>query len=256
MLFLKFVDLKRIFDFLLSCNSSKKVPKDFVYKNTTMRKEELKISLTYTYASFPNVLKIFYHFLDITTKKFINWISNILNMEVVITELGDIDLSFDWRQYYRGYFKKIFKKDDLPYLDSWVEKLLRVQLNGASTIVEQHGFPKPRYMRMLAAHGDCRDGTYFYIERNEDGSESFPRVQEWLDKHDGKYDALIVNSCNPDGIPISTEQSFLVYPIGINFTNEIILVKYGVGRDILTVQPPKNYSGKLTTTKPIEQIVQ
>ena len=177
-------------------------------------------------------------------------------MEVVRTELGDIDLSFDWRHYYREYFKKIFKKDDLPYLDSWVERLLRVRLDGASSYVEQHGFPKPRHMRMLAAHGDCIDGTFFYIARSKDNPESFHKVQEWVDEHDGKYDALIINSCNPNGIPISTEQSFLVYPMRINFDNEITLVKYGVGRGILIVQPPKIYSGGHTTIKPIEQIVQ
>lgn len=191
-------------------------------------------------------------------------------METIRTPLGDIDLSYDWRQYFRkeidgviGHaIRDIASKGGLnsaDIIDDRVNAIMQLSLDEAARYVERSGFPKPSSARMLLAHGNSRsdaEGTDFiYHEVNADGTEAVRRVQDWVDKHDGRYDCLFVQSCNPAGVEVNTRKSFLVYPIAVNNTHEILWASIGIGNKILEVKPPAYYRGVRQIDDPLESML-
>ncbi|HLC46297.1 MAG TPA: hypothetical protein VJI75_00990 [Candidatus Nanoarchaeia archaeon] len=51
------------------------------------------------------------------------------------------------------------------------------------------------------------------------------KAQEWVDENDGKYDILMIRSCNPHNVCLESKKSLLYYPKGLSsiykFANDI-----------------------------------
>ena len=62
-------------------------------------------------------------------------------------------------------------------------------------------------LAILKAHGTGISGEYLYQDCHE-----FLKVQDWVNDFDGKFDALIIYSCNEGGAFIHSEKSKLIYP--------------------------------------------
>jgi hypothetical protein len=191
-------------------------------------------------------------------------------METLRTPLGEVDLSYDWRQYFRNEtnrvignaIREIASKGGLnpaKIIDERVDAIMQLNLEEAARYVERNGFPKPRSVRMLLAHGaswnDTEGTDFIYHEVNADGTEAVKRVQDWVDEHDGKYNALFVQACNPAGVEINTRRSFLVCPVAINNSQEILWASMGIGNKILEVKPPANYRGVRQSDDPLESML-
>ncbi|MCH7604628.1 hypothetical protein IID24_01405 [Patescibacteria group bacterium] len=59
---------------------------------------------------------------------------------------------------------------------------------------------------ILAAHGDVDDDwRWLYVDRG-----TTRPVQSWIDKHDGKYACLMIESCNPGAVTVTSKKSLLV----------------------------------------------
>ncbi len=96
---------------------------------------------------------------------------------------------------------------------------------------------------------------FVFNEVNADGTDAVKRVQDWIDEHDGRYDALFVQACNPAGVEVNTKKSFLVYPVAINDSQEILLASMGMGHKILEVKPPANFRVHRRINDPLESIL-
>jgi len=191
-------------------------------------------------------------------------------METIRTPLGEIDLSYDWRQYFRKEIDRIIGNsirdialkgglNPSEMIDERVNAVMQLNLEDASRYIERSGFSKPRSARMLLAHGDSWSDTkgtdFIYHEVNVDGTEAVKRVQDWIDEHDGRYESLFVQACNPAGVEVNTRRSFLVYPVAVNNVREILWASIGIGNKILEVKPPANYRGVRKTDDPLESML-
>jgi|SRR3989344_1231861 len=188
-------------------------------------------------------------------------------MEEIRTKLGNVDLSYDWKQYFRGEVDRVIggsirdmaskaKIDPQILIDGRVKDILQLNLEESVRYIERHGLPRVNSVRMLMAHGDSWKDTqsdFVYHEVNEDGSDSIKRVQDWVNEHDGEYEALFVQACNPAGVDIHAQRSFLIYPQNVNNSQEIMFASMGIGNRILTVKTPRNYQGRKPITDPSEQ---
>ena len=63
---------------------------------------------------------------------------------------------------------------------------------------------------ILAAHGEEIKFNWHYF----DGDSSSP-IQNWINKMDGKYKALILNVCNPRNNSIKSKKSIILHPNGV-----------------------------------------
>ncbi len=191
-------------------------------------------------------------------------------METIRTPLGEIDLSYDWKQYFRKETDRVIGKsireiaskrglNPAEIIDERVNAIMQLNLEEAARYIERSGFPRPRSMRMLLAHGDSWDnsdkGVFVYYEVNANGTETVKRVQDWIDEHDGRYDALFVQACNPAGIEVNTRRSILVYPIAVNNSQEIMWASMGIENRILEIKPPVNYHDVRQTDDPLESML-
>lgn len=191
-------------------------------------------------------------------------------MELVQTRFGDIDLSHEWREFYRkeveekigNALREHSKKtgvDITELIDGRVNSILELNLQNAGEYLSRCGIKKPKSVRMLMAHGDSwidKDGSKFvYVDINQDNYKEIKEVQKWVNEHDGRYGALFVTSCNPKGVEINSQRSFLIYPTKINNSKEIMWASLGINNDILTIKPPKSYSGRPSILDPMEQFL-
>ncbi len=62
---------------------------------------------------------------------------------------------------------------------------------------------------ILTAHGDNIRNNWFYF--NEDAGSP---IQHWINEVDGKYNALILDVCNPKNSSITSEKSVVIHPNG------------------------------------------
>ena len=60
---------------------------------------------------------------------------------------------------------------------------------------------------VLHAHGDTIDGEYWY----QDGRRRH-RMQNWINRNDGRASALIIISCNPENPDIYSHTSLVLHP--------------------------------------------
>lgn len=93
-------------------------------------------------------------------------------------------------QFLSIYLSRFF--GNYPLYEAYIEKY--GQINGLEKIA------------LLAAHGD-NEGGWTYI----DGNKSLP-VQDWIDKNDGKYKALLLCVCNPDHEDVAYKRSIIMLP--------------------------------------------
>jgi len=67
-------------------------------------------------------------------------------------------------------------------------------------------------MAILYAHGSNNEGSWNYQEKRLLGLKE-RNVQDWINKHDGKYDLLLIACCNSDNKGKAKSMlSTLVYP--------------------------------------------
>ncbi len=59
---------------------------------------------------------------------------------------------------------------------------------------------------LLVAHGDEEEGWRYY-----EGNNSF-LVQDWINKNDGKYKALLLSVCNPEHVDVKYHKSIIMLP--------------------------------------------
>ncbi len=62
---------------------------------------------------------------------------------------------------------------------------------------------------ILSAHGENIKDSWYYF--NEDSGSP---IQKWINKMDGKYNALILDVCNPGYNEILSEKSIVLHPEG------------------------------------------
>ena len=191
-------------------------------------------------------------------------------MEEIRTKFGDVDLSYDWKQYFRKEVDRVIGKsikdlasktrmDPQTLIDGRVNDLLQLNQEEAIRYIERHGLPRVDSVRMLMAHGDSwqenGDSNFIYHEVNKDGTDAVKKVQDWINQYDGRYGALFIQSCNPAGVRVNTDHSFLVYPTDTNNSQEIMFASMGLGKRILEVKTPRDYSGRRPVTDPQDQIL-
>jgi hypothetical protein len=85
-------------------------------------------------------------------------------------------------------------------------------------------FNKLPRIALLEAHGDANGDWVFY---DGDNGEIERSVQNWINRKDGKYSALLLCVCNPESHTPRSKKSILVVPdttinLGINPDHEII----------------------------------
>lgn len=59
---------------------------------------------------------------------------------------------------------------------------------------------------VLVAHGDVADGSWVYLD-----GETREKIQEWVDKRDGRYACIFVLCCNPGSLSLVSKNSLLVF---------------------------------------------
>jgi hypothetical protein len=59
---------------------------------------------------------------------------------------------------------------------------------------------------MLITHAKTEKGIYVYGEKHKRR-----RIQDWIDKHDGKAAVLIIAACNPSNSPIHSRRSIILH---------------------------------------------
>jgi len=93
-------------------------------------------------------------------------------------------------------------------VDNYLDVLLGIYLDCA----KRKGVT-PLNPRTLLAHGISKGDKYAYFDLNEEGETiSFP-VQEWVDKHNGKHDALFIAVCNRENYDkIQSGNSLVIWP--------------------------------------------
>jgi hypothetical protein len=189
-------------------------------------------------------------------------------MEEIRTRFGDVDLSYDWKKFYRKEVDRVIGRSIRDFaklkglkpetiIDERINGVLESNLRDAIRYIEMHGLPQVNSIRMLIAHGNSwkdNGNTYFvYHEVNEDGSDAVKEVQDWINQYDGRYEALFVQSCNPGGIEVYINHSFLIYPTDTNNNQEITFASSGFGKEILKVKTPRDYCGRKLVTDPLDQ---
>ena len=154
--------------------------------------------------------------------------------------LGTVDISADLREDYRRIISKFIYTTDIDLLD---EKIILMTENDLKTVIQlmrRNNYSRPRDIRMLFAHGNSFDGKLMFVEILNKQKIWTP-VDQWLDEHDGKYDALYVTPCDPDSVKIKPRKSFVVYPLSLNNFKSNFLSGHSYDSTSLTVVPPADY---------------
>lgn len=117
---------------------------------------------------------------------------------------------------------------------------LDLNIIALGNFLEREGYQRPQTVRVLDAHGNTEKGEYIYLDGN-----SHCCVSDWVMTHDGKYDALIVLSCNDDSLPLCSRESILVYPTDYIDNLDILSASMGVSNKFKIFSPKKRNKLKL-----------
>src|SRR3989344_244917 len=107
-------------------------------------------------------------------------------------------------------------KADLDYKNSLVKRK-KVSSVGVELLketkkfLELDGLENIRSIRMLKAHGNSESGVFIFVHYPR-GKMKVERVEDWIKKHDGNYNALAILSCNTQGVDLFSRKSVLIYP--------------------------------------------
>jgi hypothetical protein len=98
------------------------------------------------------------------------------------------------------------RKDFQGFFDDQLDLLFDNHL-GCKLFIDLYGkLKKLERYAMLCAHGDDAGKWVYY-----DGERQF-NVQSWVNKHDGKYSGLLLDSCNPGNYTPISKKSILFVP--------------------------------------------
>ncbi|MBI3036595.1 hypothetical protein HYY73_02465 [Candidatus Woesearchaeota archaeon] len=161
-------------------------------------------------------------------------------MKEIETKSGVIDVSVDVLRQYAAQISKQFPAQ-APESEEIAADFIKFDLEDVLRLVESKGFPHLNNIRALVAHGKSdKAGNYWYTDRTA-SNETVPlaQVQQWVDRHDGRYGVLLIYSCNTSGAQLSSRASFLVYPSEGIFTSEDIKRARYDRESNLLFQPPQ-----------------
>ncbi len=165
-------------------------------------------------------------------------------MITINTQYGTVDMSRDAQQEYRGRLGRHLPRDLQPSIDwkiaEWFEGHLFQYI---VKYMRKEGYPTPRDIRMLVAHGESLSDDYMYIEK-EDKITKRKSVNDWLKKYDGdNHDALVLLVCNEGRVRLEPRRSsFLIYPSGSIHDLEIVLAGMGcLNTGVLRIVPPQKH---------------
>src|SRR3989344_2182617 len=129
-------------------------------------------------------------------------------MLTIETKFGVLDKAEDVeRGFYLG--KTVVRNNRKTKPTQSHESLLMSAIN----FIHLQGFDMVKSVRMLNAHGNSDNGVFEYTHYPK-GDLEWGLVSDWIKKHDGKYDALVVLSCNTGEIQMESRASILMYPRG------------------------------------------
>jgi hypothetical protein len=77
-------------------------------------------------------------------------------------------------------------------------------------------------IRMLEAHGYSDQENGFQFADLENDKLIWQPVDEWIDEHEGDYDALYISCCNEGEIELSPRKSMLIYPLSKHSGSNLI----------------------------------
>lgn len=151
---------------------------------------------------------ISYDILFSVYRKFVESLGQSIPIEMEINRAPDVPIADPLNGYY-GHLPDMLPEKEFEAVANYLHK---------------YKYPSPRKTRILDTHGGTLDGEFCYFEvlRGLVREEYWAPVNKWLDTYDGKYDALFVKCCNPDGIRLNPRRySFVIYSLDINRNNEI-----------------------------------
>lgn len=116
----------------------------------------------------------------------------------------------------------IRSKTKLGFVDSaedvtrnYIAKEREIELlNQINKFLIKMGFDSTSSIRLLRAHGNSDNGIFQFVHYPS-GKRKSEKVSDWISCYDGKYDALVVLSCNTMGVDLSSHRSLLMYPRGL-----------------------------------------
>jgi len=114
-----------------------------------------------------------------------------------------------------------------------------IDYHSVQRTADRSGLKIPQTMRMLEAHGSSDEEKYSFTDLI-DGKRIWTPVQEWIDQHDGKYDALYICVCNPANYQLPPAKSLLIYPATSMMGTEIFDEAQGNGHKMLNIIQPQS----------------
>ncbi len=154
-------------------------------------------------------------------------------MRTIESQLLDliIDITEDRRKEYKKEFTDFLKDKDVDeriktpfFLEGSVNYYINLRCSllalGIESMLSENGHKNINSFRMLKSHGFSDKKEWNYSEKKGD-SKIWTPVQRWIDKHDGKYDSLIISVCNRGRIKPRVRKSVIVYPVGLSSDNKI-----------------------------------
>ena len=130
------------------------------------------------------------------------------------TQFGVVERSSDLQEELKKYLERDRKRVDFKVV-------AEIELMFASEHLRQKGYALSSNIRLLDAHGNVRDGEYYFVECLQ-GKRYEHKVERWIDTHHTNYDALFIMPCNPPSVHLKQRKSFLVYPKGLSNPWEFI----------------------------------
>lgn len=155
----------------------------------------------------------------------------------------DVDLSSERFEDYKKTSR------DLLDLENKLRSFALIDFQLVQQFSDMHGFGIPQSMRMLEAHGGSDNNRYLYTDVI-DNNRVWNSVIDWIDRHNGKYDALYICVCNPGGYIITPKDSTLIYPstkiVGAHLFTEIT----GNGKQLLNITSKRGFENSSSGYRP------
>ncbi len=166
-------------------------------------------------------------------------------MNTIETKSGVIDATVEVLLQYAGRISEEFPAKASESGDI-AEDFLRFDLEDLLGILERRGFTHLKSCRALVAHGKSDSaGNFWYVDRtSRDDAAPLLSVKDWIDRHDGKYDVLVIYSCNTAAVRLLSKSSLLVYARYGKFNSEDIKKARYDTKSNLLFQPPNLFAGK------------
>ena len=139
-------------------------------------------------------------------------------------------------------FIKKYSKDLQGYrsLPQKLENFAKLDNMYLRHFLEVNEKPNTGQIRMLESHGNSLTERGFLYSDLIDNELVWTPVDDWLKKHDGKYNILYVSSCNLGEIKLEPRISSVVYPVGRFRGDDLAKFYYGNKKRVnLIILEPK-----------------